>query len=178
MAAYVNQYGRKPGRGIRPWLLIPKVLGVAVYFGAVSAAAALAWLWPDGSLEETRQLANAVRFIMVFCAVPGLIVAIFAGIGLFMQHPAVFCTRRWWGVKMLLLLVGIPLLHYYTRDVVQSLRIYQNLPLHPHRVMLLRWLLTAAASMMVVIIFLGRYKPRLGQPVAAVARQKQSKETA
>lgn len=45
----VNQHGRKPGRGIRPWLLIPKVLAVGIYFGTVVTATVLWFRGPTAS---------------------------------------------------------------------------------------------------------------------------------
>lgn len=181
MAAYVNEHGRKPGRGIRPWLLIPKVIGVAVYTGGVSAAAVISWLHPDSTEQELRQIAEVVRLIMVFCAVPGLLVAILTGLLLFWQHPKAFAAMRWWKTKMAVLLIGIPVLHLLTKNVVYAMRtetgqgilISLNLELAA-----LRGLLTTAALMMALIIYLGRHKPRLGQPVATVAQQRQAKENA
>ena len=34
---YTNIFGRKPGRGVRPWLLIPKVIAVATFVGGYVA---------------------------------------------------------------------------------------------------------------------------------------------
>lgn len=38
---FVNRYGRRGGRGVRPWILLPKVLCVSVYLGTLASIIAI-----------------------------------------------------------------------------------------------------------------------------------------
>jgi hypothetical protein len=175
MTEQVNQFGRKPGRGLRPWLLMPKIIGVAAYFGGVTAAAVLAWLHPVRDADEARRLGQIVRLVMVFAAVPGLLLAMACGVLLFLQHPGVFWATRWIRLKLALLLLGIPFFHIMTRDVVHSLRLAPDAALLDERMTRLRWLLSGAAVMVMLVMILGRHKPRLGKAVKTVLQQRQER---
>ncbi len=50
-----NQFGRKGGRGLRPWLLLPKMLAVGLYLGGLAAATLLRWARPE-DVETTHLL--------------------------------------------------------------------------------------------------------------------------
>lgn len=93
---FVNMYGRKPGRGVRPWLLIPKVLCVAVYFG--SLVSALVLLGMDGGGFYANRILNKVTAPAAWC-VFGF------GVLLFLQHPIVFWRMRWLRIKLLLIIL-------------------------------------------------------------------------
>ena len=121
MATYVNKFGRKGGRGLRPWLLIPKVLGVGVYFGGTVAATSLAFVTQPRTVGEHRALAEVIGSIFLFAAVPGLIVAIVCGVGLLIQHGRPFLRLRWLQVKLAVLLATIPALHLWMSSHVKRL---------------------------------------------------------
>jgi len=177
MAEYVNQHGRKPGRGIRPWLLIPKILGVAMYFGGTVTALMIAVSGNATSDADARLLGTILSHIFLYVAVPGLLLAIVCGLLLLWHHGRVMLRMRWLRLKIIVLVIGIPLLHFHTSHVVGQLRTYDS------GVSFIRfgpgWLvfdvqisLTAAILIAIAVIWLGRHKPRLGQKVATVAEQK------
>lgn len=166
MAAYVNKFGRKGGRGLRPLLLIPKVLGVGAYFGGVTAATALAFSTHPASIAEFHALADTISRIFLFAAVPGLVVAILCGIGLLIYHGRVFWRLRWFQVKFALVVVSVPVLHLWMSTHVRFLRTYDpaETTMPPEgALMWIRGGLVAAMTTGAMIIVLGRHKPRLGQ---------------
>ncbi|MCX5659321.1 MAG: hypothetical protein NTW19_06305 [Planctomycetota bacterium] len=99
-----NLHGRRATRGLRPFLLIPKVLCVAVYFGGVVAALAL-WLM-RGRLGPASAV-SSVDMILRWVCFPALLGTIAFGLLLFLQHPREFARMRWWRAKMLWLLVSV-----------------------------------------------------------------------
>src|SRR5580765_4569297 len=78
-----NRYGRKGGRGIRPWLLIPKIIAVIVYVGGLASDFTSLDL-----ADPRRQLVlHQVSRLMVFLVVPALLLALVMGFALLMQFP-------------------------------------------------------------------------------------------
>jgi uncharacterized membrane protein len=175
MPEYVNQHGRKPGRGVRPLLLMPKVLGVAAYFGGTLAAAVLTCVTPVKSTEDAARLADVVSRVFIWSAVPGLLVAIIFGVLLFWQHRSAFAKMRWWRVKMLVLAVTIPAFHLFNSSRVGLLRKAATADDALRMLTELRLGLAAAVIGGAVVIILGRHKPRLGQKTWTVAEQRELK---
>ncbi|MFG0248881.1 MAG: hypothetical protein ACF8OB_08345 [Phycisphaeraceae bacterium JB051] len=161
---------RKPGRGFRPYLLIPKVLAMAVYFGAMVCAAVL---WCQGigckPIEEidaavVMQQVLSVRFLIVYVGVPAMLLTMILGVLLWLEHPKTFLKLRWLRVKLLLLLLGVPGFHvlmasrlHHFREALESGTIEHSLKnqLTFGFVLLLIW--------SAIVIWLGRHKPRLWQ---------------
>ena len=161
---------RKPGRGFRPYLLIPKVLAIAVYFGATVCAGVLWYLWvgfkPLSEIDAVilKEHVLTVRLLMVVIAVPALVFTMILGILLWLEHPKTFLKLRWLRVKLLLLGVGVPVFHmfmashlHHFREALDSGTIEQSLKsqLNLGFMLLLIW--------SAVIIWLGRHEPRLWQ---------------
>ena len=76
---YVNVHGRKGGRGVRPWLLIPKVLCLAIFVGAYVAATVL-WFYyrlgySDGAVWPVRAVSVVFRGVII----PSLIATLLFG---------------------------------------------------------------------------------------------------
>ena len=166
MVQYVNKFGRKGGRGLRPWLLIPKVLGVATYFGGTVAATSLAFVTQPTTIEEHQALARVIGSIFLFAAVPGLIVAIVCGAGLLIHHGRPFLRLRWLQVKLGVLLVTIPALHLWMSSHVKHLGAFDAAadgPLPEATLTAIRGGLIVATVTAAMVIVLGRHKPRLGQ---------------
>lgn len=160
--AVTNIHGRKPGRGIRPWLLLPKVLCVGVYFGGVVAATFL-WITADRTAPPLAAL-NQVSRLFLYVNVPALLAAIVLGILLFFQHPRQFIRLRWFQVKLVTLVLTIPAGHLFTSSRVRMLRqAFEQGQSDADNA----GQLTACLLVMVVltawVILLGRLKPRLGQ---------------
>ncbi len=170
--AYQNAYGRVGGRGLRPWLLLPKVFAVGVYFGALVAttviwfvqvnAPSMMRLTPGGGIEQ-------VSFMFRFVIVPALLGTAAMGVMLFIQHPRVFSRLRWWQVKAGMLVLGVPTAHFFVSSRLAALRQAElaHTP-NPHA----QWQFSAGLLVLIAasmcIIALGRLKPRLGQNWARV----------
>ncbi len=173
MADYVNQHGRKWGRGGRPWLLIPKVLGAAAYFGGVLAALVIACTTQPETADQVQTLGGALSVIFLYAAVPGLVVAIVCGAGLLWMHGRPLLRMRWIWAKVIVVALTVPPLHLWMSMMVRHLRLWDpaadSLPassaLAQIRIGLIITLVLAAA-----IIWLGRHKPRLGQSYGPARR--------
>ena len=149
---------------MRPWLLIPKVLGVAMYFGGVTAAAAIAFSASPATAAEHQAVATSIARIFLFAAVPGLVLAILCGLALLASHGKPFLRLRWLQVKLALLVVTIPLFHIWISGMVADLRQVEQVTTDVDATFaVLRVALLLAAALAVIVIVLGRHKPRLGQ---------------
>ncbi len=166
---YVNIHGRKGGRGVRPWLLIPKVLCLAIFVGAYVAATVL-WFYyrlgySDGAVWPVRAVSVVFRGVII----PSLIATLLFGLLLFAQHPKVFITRRWLQAK-LVIAVALIGTHTIARGTFQSIKAVVLEASWPgdtaeieaqcarFSVCLILGLIGA-----VLLVLLGRLKPRLGQ---------------
>ncbi|HEX7011073.1 MAG TPA: hypothetical protein VF184_13910 [Phycisphaeraceae bacterium] len=159
---YVNRYGRKGGRGVRPWLLGAKVLMVNAALGATLSACAIAWL-ARRSVVDPDAAAAIVRFLLSRLVHPAMIGAVVTGVALFLQHPRVFLRQRWLQCKWAVLVgLVLPLMVLSLRQSRDASAVAQSLP----------WLLAALAASLVVVVLLGRIKPRLGQPIQSAASKR------
>ncbi len=164
---YINRFGRKPGRGIRPWLLIPKVIAVAVYVGGLAAVLGL-WIASDfTSLELTDPrralIIHQVSRLMVFLVVPALLLAILFGVALLLQHPRPFLRMRWLQVKLISLLILIPSSHFYCRTQFTALKRTTDKIVSNEAAGKFTGGVLAALSGSLWVAVIGRLKPRLGQ---------------
>jgi uncharacterized membrane protein len=172
--SYVNRFGRKGGRGIRPWLLLPKILGVIVYVGGVATVLGL-WLASDfTSLELTDPrrilVLHQVSRLMVFLVVPALLMAILFGIALLLQHPGPFLRMRWLQVKIVCLLILIPSSHFYCRTQFTVLKRTTDKLTSDGAASRFAAGMAAALLGSLCIVVIGRLKPRLGQKPARLGR--------
>ncbi|GAB4186328.1 MAG: hypothetical protein Kow00105_00850 [Phycisphaeraceae bacterium] len=166
MSEYVNRHGRKPGRGVRPWILIPKVLSVAALFGGFLAASVLLHTHHPASLEDWGHLIEMVSTVFRRLIVPAVLLVVVFGVLLLWQHWRVFLTMRWVQLKLVLLLLTVPPLHLTGRWLIGQARdALAGGDLD--RVVTLMFWFTVTADLAVlalaVVIFIGRHKPRLGQ---------------
>lgn len=145
---YINRHGRKPGRGLRPWLLIPKVLAVCCYFGSLVSMLAVWFAMPRSSAPPIQPMLLIDNYITI----PSLLIAMLLGLALAIHHGPVLLRMRWLQFKILL---AVSLLFIHFRLEMSFL---SRTPLKP-------LILAVAAAML--IIWLGRHKPRLGQNIAA-----------
>lgn len=168
-----NLHGRKSGRGVRPWLLIPKVLAVGLYFGALVTTAVVWFSGPRRSANladpQVQAWIDQVSSLFRFLVVPALLIVMAMGVSLFLQHAAVFVRMRWWQVKMVSLFAGLPLGHLFMASKMRMLKHASErnwsieLQLECGFVLLILW--------SIWLIFLGRYKPRLWQNRAKLFRR-------
>jgi len=159
-------HGRHPGRGIRPWLLIPKVLAVAALFGGFLSASVILHTSNPKTPEQWTQLIETVSHLFIRLIVPAVLSVIVLGLALLLQHPRVFLMRRWVQVKLLLLLVALPPLHLTARGLLHQARLaLEDGQLDRTAQLLGRFTLAVdiAVVAVAVVVFIGRHKPRLGQ---------------
>jgi len=171
VTAYQNKHGRKGGRGIRHWLLIPKLVCISVTLGGFTAVEALI---RSASLEtpaDWRTLVDTVGRIFRFAIVPGVLGVLLFGALLWWQHPKVFWQQRWFKVKLAALVVALPALHLSARSTLEKVRheIDGGSPEGPTGLLDFFALhVEVAIVALVAVIVLGRVKPRLGRkPEAA-----------
>ena len=165
---YVNKHGRKAGRGLRPWLLIPKVLAAGTYLGILVATAAM-WFMENGNIAagagmDQRQIVEFLSVMFRFVVVPVLLVALIFGVLLFLQHPMVFLRMRWLQLKLMLIVIFVPLSHFFMSSRLGILReacIEQKPWGGAENETSFGLIVVVLVTML--IIFLGRQKPRLGQ---------------
>jgi hypothetical protein len=158
----VNLHGRKPTRGLRPWLLIPKVLVVGCVLGA-AVTDALAANWARafavaGELDYAGHDLLLVKRLFTHGVEPAVAAAAILGLFLFLQHPGVFLRQRWWQAK-LATLAATGLLSLWLSPRLRALN-----PGSPTAL----WRQVAAGQcglivLTICVIVLGRLKPRLGQ---------------
>lgn len=170
-----NIYGRKGGRGLRPFLLIPKVLAVATFFGALVVATVIVWTVEPRGGQQWDHVGRTVSMIFRRVAVPALVAAIVFGLLLWLQHPRALIGMRWLQVKLILLAVALPLLHWYNSDRVAQLVAYESdgaVTGPPDVLWQVRWGMLVSIVVMTAVVILGRHKPRLQQKVRTSADQR------
>jgi len=163
-----NIYGRRWGRGVRPYLLMVKLVCVSAFLGGLMMVLALG-VWyrrsgsPDGGPGFVWMTATAYRFVIV----PGATGAVTMGVLLLASIWRVLIRMRWFVAKACLVIVGMPTLHLVMSSRVDQLERAVRGGTEPAvRVALEgRILLGTAAALVLglVIAWLGRIKPRLGQ---------------
>ena len=177
---YVNIYGRKGGRGVRPWLLIPKVLCLSIFVGAYVAATVLWFYYRLGYSDRAVWPVRAVSVVFLSVIVPSLIATLLFGLLLFAQHPKVFITRRWLQAK-LVIAVALIGTHTIARGTFQSIKAVvlddswqgATAEIETECARFSMCLIVGLAGA-VLLVLLGRLKPRLGQQLKPLLRTTQS----
>jgi hypothetical protein len=103
-----------------------------------------------------------VEEVLFYVVDAGAVVATLFGTLLFVQHPHTFLRLRWWQVKMGSLLLGAPLINFYTLQWLGRLRQSAGLR-DPWAIGHLEFAAAMAIGLAVWLIVLGRLKPRLGK---------------
>ena len=164
MTEYVNQYGRQGGRGIRPWLLLPKVIAVGLLLGGLAAAVVVTRT--AIRMDNPAVMLPAIRAIFQWVVIPAGFVIVLTGVGLLMQHPRELLGRRWLQVKLVLIALGVPLAHFASRAVLMTaVRDQADIEAVRRNLETFATLLSVAVLGVIVISVIGRLKPRLGQPI-------------
>jgi uncharacterized membrane protein len=163
----VNKFGRKGGRGIRPWLLLPKVIAFCVYLGGLTTVLVL-WVASDfKSLDlgdpRRKLILDQVSRLMVFLVVPALLVTIILGVSLMMQYPKQFLRTRWLRVKLISLAIIVPASHFYCETRFVRLRTVADDATSDGLATQLTIGFVAALIGSAWVVILGRLKPRLGK---------------
>ena len=147
---------RRGGRGLRPWLLMPKVICVCVAFGALVTGLAL---WITEPLPRNGGLLEIEHRIFSDIMVPAIIGAVFFGLLLFLQHPRVFFRLRWLQIKLAVVAIFLPVVHVWVSS--QLLKLSSSDSKGDSATLMAWWYI--AVITLILLIVLGRQKPRLGQ---------------
>jgi hypothetical protein len=164
-----NVHGRRPGRGLRPYLIVLKILSVAAFFGGL-AAVVMGVLFGPEPLDAAGWRADMVLVHRVYAGViiPGLLAALVFGTLLFVTIWQVMVRMRWFVTKMILIAVGVPALHIYMRSRSVAMEALLALPspdLQQASDLRAEMIAGTMLAMLLAVaaIILGRVKPRLGQ---------------
>lgn len=159
MAEYRNIHGRKGGRGLRPWLLIPKVVAVALIIGGLAAVLVLDQATRSLAMttDQVRLVGRLIGLLFKYQIVPATILALVLGLLLLLQHPRQFLRMRWLIVKLLLVAVTVPAAHILLRSQVQRMQESPPAQVGP--------CVAGILGGFLAILLLGRLKPRLGQKI-------------
>lgn len=172
-ARYTNIHGRKPGRGLRPWLLIPKILCFCLLLGGAAATLALTIAHQPATPDQWQHWTAAIRAVVLATIVPGASGAIILGLALLAPHWRIMLRMRWLQVKLALVAIGIPAMHLTGRFTMEAIRHHiaadhfaRAAALHH----LFAWYMAISLIWLIAIVILGRQKLRLGQNWARTHR--------
>ncbi len=168
---HVNIHGRRWGRGWRPYLLLPKIVCVGVALGGVVTLLALVFAEPaPGTSAGWLEQARLIRRTYVVVIVPALLGAMLMGAALLWMHGRVLLRMRWLQVKLVLIAVCVPTLHLYMRSRSLAFRATLRDSSDFVAATALRQQLfggtLAVLAFLLIVLFLGRIKPRLAQGYA------------
>jgi len=172
----VNRHGRKPGRGLRPWLLMGKLISVAIYFGSLVTTAVI---WFAGVLRDGEavtdtglaQVAALTGALFRAVVIPSLVLTLGFGILLTADEPRIMLRQRWLQVKLLLLMLAMPVSHL---AMAGSLHRVTAAAAAGQSDLVAERLFSAGFVVVILgsigVMALGRIKPRLGQNWAKAYR--------
>lgn len=167
--SYANVHGRKGGRGLRPWLLIPKVLAVAGFLGSLASALACVMLMETNTLDQWRAMVDAVESIIEKVMVPCAFATVGFGVALLALHWRALIRQRWMRVKAVLMAIGLPACHFWARGVFEFIEEQVERGGSPEgptgALECFQMALATGIVLLITLIWLGRHKPRLGQKV-------------
>ncbi len=166
--ARVNIHGRRPGRGLRPCLIVLKLLCVAAFLGGLMTLLATTTMEPQPlSHADWSRRAEHIGRIYRWVIVPGVTGAEIVGVLLFASIWRVMLRMRWFVVKATLIVVFMPALHLLTRHQLSGLRLSAAADAGTPQPAELQAAIWAGAgfalALGIVLLILGRVKPRLGQ---------------
>ncbi len=157
---------------------MPKIIAVAVYFGAIVTVTGL-WftcrhLNTPLAHDQLSALIKLISFVLRFIAVPAMLVAIVFGILLTLQHAHTFTRLRWWRIKLVSIAIAVPAAHFYLSGRLAVLRgAVEDQTAAPDAERQFGIGLLAVVVTFIWIIALGRLKPRLRQNWSRTFRSNQ-----
>jgi len=160
--------GRSFRRGTRSYFLVSKIIGITMFLGGSITMFVQIRLHPDlTNLENSMNQAELLKQTFDYVIIPGVIIAVISGILLIVPIFKPITRMRWFQLKAILLILEIPTLHIYMRSQLQALhhKIYKEYDLLEAQLILSQLFIGLAVAVIfaVVLICLGRIKPRLGQ---------------
>lgn len=161
---------------------MPKLVGVALYVGGVGALAVLAGMLRGAEASSAVGLVRGMQGVFWFALAPGAALASLCGLGLLALHGRVLLAMRWLQVKLALLVVGLPVIDVVllerlgrvsrlARPVWEGEGGVGALAAMRSEAGALFWVSVGVGGLLVVVMWLGRHKPRLGQSPAAAHRR-------
>ncbi|HSW46592.1 MAG TPA: hypothetical protein VLM89_13590, partial [Phycisphaerae bacterium] len=165
---YVNVHGRKGGRGSRPYFLVFKLVCVAGFLGGLMALLAVTAGRPvPVSQAQWQERADLISRVFRWVIIPGVTGAEIAGVILLVSIWRALIRMRWFVVKIILVLVCMPAFHLIlsTRSERLQAIVAAGTDL-PAAAEIHSQMLAGSATALVVglvLLILGRIKPRLGQ---------------
>ncbi len=163
-----NIYGRRPGRGLRPYLIVLKLLSVACFVGGLVSVLAVLLASKPTNLDGWRDQTQIVERLYRDVAIPGLSSALVFGTLLFAGIWRAMLRMRWFITKMALIVAAVPMLHFYMRSRTLALNFVLAQPSPDLNQASRLWDQVTAATLAAIVfavatVVLGRVKPRLGQ---------------
>lgn len=170
-----NRFGRKPGRGLRPYLLLPKVFSVSLLVGGLACLLVLQIALLNSPEDEFPVKLEQIRLIYHWIVIPsGLATALF-GAALLLQHPKILLAQRWLQVKLAMVVVALAVGHLFSLKLLAALDSSSaggNRTPSDGTTVTLMSVTAGVLAILLIIVILGRHKPRLGQNWAkAYAKQ-------
>jgi hypothetical protein len=164
----VNIHGRRPGRGLRPYLIVAKLVCVAAFLGGLMTLLATTLAEPPPQSQEAwAHRAEYIGRIYRWVIVPGVTGAEVVGVLLFVSIWRVMLRMRWFLLKAALIIVCMPTLHVLTRHQLAGLRmaaLADSATALPPEIQMAIWAGAAFSLVLgILLLVLGRIKPRLGQ---------------
>lgn len=159
-----NHLDQSNARGARLWLIVAKVICVAVYAGGVTTVLGV-WLWSGMThmqLDDPQRqwVIDMTRFVLVYLVVPALLGAIFLGLALLLQRPRELIRMRWLQVKLIGLVVLIPTAHLFCRSRMGILRAATDQSVSNQMATQLVIAFSVALIGSLIVVVLARVKPR------------------
>ena len=163
-----NRFGRHPGRGRRPFFLLPKLIAVALFVGSLASILVIWFGSGFASLPpaDPRRLLllRLIGLLVRFLTVPALLAALLFGLALFLQHPRQFIRMRWLIVKLATLAILIPAAHLFLYTRMELLRdAFAHHTTNPTADSQFAYGFATVLAVSIFVVILGRLKPRLGQ---------------
>jgi len=153
-------------RGGPPWFLLPKLVLVAVLLGGFVCVLILILTTPRRDPNEWQALLDVLGTLFRWVIVPASFGVVVFSLLLFAKMRRWFLARRWAQVKLVLLVVTLPTSHLAARSIFGAMRREVAQPAPEGLTGLLTLftaLVVATIAVLVVTLWLARFKPRLGQ---------------
>jgi len=165
---YGNIYGRKGGRGGRPYFIVIKLICVTGFLGGLMTLLTLMLVGPSpASRQEWQARTDLISTAFRWIIIPGVTGAEIAGLILLASVWRILIRMRWLMVKAVLILVCMPSFHLLLSSRSENLHamVSAGADLPAAAAIHAQMLAGSAAALAVgiIILILGRIKPRLGQ---------------
>lgn len=148
-----------------PWLLLPKLLLVAVLLGSFVSTLVLVLAMPREDLKDWQEMLDAVGTLFRWLIVPGSFALVLVSLGLLWPRRRLL-RQRWMQVKVVLLVITLPALHLLARWTFTAMRreVADGSPEGPTgRLGFFTDLVVVTIVVLVTAVWLARFRPALGR---------------